>query len=114
MRVERVVIRKLRALRDRDDLLTSEDGSSLGAVCLRGLNGSGKSTYLHALAQLWQWFHRCTQRGGYAKPEAKSLLLEAELVAALVDRQRDDYGAKARARALGGSGGFVVDPSAGT
>lgn len=83
MRIERVIIRKLRALRQRDDRLVGLDGQTFPALCLRGLNGSGKTTYLDALAELWQWFCRCTKERKHVRPHDGSLLLEAELVAAL-------------------------------
>ncbi len=83
MRIERVVVRGLRALRDRDDRLVDARGQTYPSVCLRGLNGSGKTTYLEALAELWQWFRRCTQQRGFAKPAGTPLLAEAQLVAAL-------------------------------
>ncbi len=84
MRIERVIFRGLRALRERDDRFVNADGETLAAVCLRGLNGSGKTTYLEALAQLWQWFRRCTQKRGFAQPVGTELLGEARLVAALL------------------------------
>lgn len=83
MRIERVIFRGLRALRSRDDRLVGADGQSRPAICLRGLNGSGKTTYLEAIAQLWQWFRRCTQKRGYVRPDARALLNEAQMVAAL-------------------------------
>jgi len=83
MRIERVIIKGLRALRSRDDSFKTPAGGIYEAICLRGLTGSGKTTYLEVLAQLWQWFRRCTQRRGYEKPIATALLAEAELVAAL-------------------------------
>jgi predicted ATPase len=83
MRIERVIVRELRALRARDDRLVGPRGVPLSAICLRGLNGSGKSTYLEALGQLWQWFRRCAQQRGFAKPAGTPLLAEAQLVAAL-------------------------------
>lgn len=83
MRSERVIIRKLRALRQRDDVLVGLDGQTFSAMCLRGLNGSGKTTYLDALAELWQWFSRCTKERKHVRPHKGSLLLEAEVVAAL-------------------------------
>jgi hypothetical protein len=82
MRIERVVVRGLRSLRERNDRLTGPGGDIYPAVCLRGLNGSGKTTYLEALAQLWQWFRRCAQQRSFAKPTGTRLLAEAELVAA--------------------------------
>lgn len=51
------------------------------AVCLRGVNGSGKTTYLEGIAQLFQWFRRCTKKRGWAKPTGTPLLAEAQLVA---------------------------------
>jgi ABC-type transport system involved in cytochrome c biogenesis ATPase subunit len=84
MRIERVLIRGLRALRERDDHLVGLDGEIHSALCLRGLNGSGKTTYLLALAELWQWFRRCASHGRTTiTPENNSLLLDASLVAAL-------------------------------
>ncbi len=84
MRIERVIFRGLRALRERDDRFVNVDGEVLSAICLRGLNGSGKTTYLEALAQLWQWFRRCTQKRGFAQPTGSELLSEARLAAALL------------------------------
>jgi hypothetical protein len=84
MRIERVIIRKLRALRSRDDRLVGLDGKTFPAACLRGLNGSGKTTYLEAIAELWQWFRLCTIRRAFAAPEVGSLLHEAELTAVLM------------------------------
>lgn len=78
MKIERIVLRNLRAIRSRDDTF---GGSP--SVCLRGLNGSGKTTYLEAIAQLWQWFRRCTLRQGFATPAADSVLTDAGLVAVL-------------------------------
>lgn len=83
MRIERVILRGLRALRARDDRLSGADGTIHPAICLRGLNGSGKTTYLEAIAQLWQWFRRCSQKRAFVRPEGKSLLNEAQVVAAL-------------------------------
>lgn len=82
MRLERVIIRGLRALRDQDDSFLGLDGQPFSAACLRGLNGSGKTTYLEAIAELWQWFRRCTQRQAYADYD-HLILSEARLVAAL-------------------------------
>jgi hypothetical protein len=84
MKIERVVIRGLRALEDRDDSLVGPNGPHL-SVCLRGSNGSGKTTWLEALAELWQWFRRCTKRRAWVKPDRypeHALLHEARLVAA--------------------------------
>jgi predicted ATPase len=83
MRIERVIVRGLRALRARDDRLVDPRGQPFPAVCLRGLNGAGKTTYLEALAELWQWFRRCAQQRSFAKPTGTPLLAEAQLVAAL-------------------------------
>lgn len=80
MKIERVIIRKLRALDAREDRLSGPSEQPFAGVCLRGLNGSGKTTYLEAIAELWQWFRRCTKKGGFAKPET-TLLQDAELVA---------------------------------
>ncbi len=83
MHIERVIIRGLRALRERDDSFVGLDGKIHSALCLRGLNGSGKTTYLVALAELWQWFRRCASHGRIFTPDNDSPLLEASLVAAL-------------------------------
>ena len=82
MRIERIVVRRLRSLRERDDRLTKPGGDIHPAVCLRGLNGSGKTTYLEMLAQLWQWFRRCTKERKFVTPPGTALLAEAELAAA--------------------------------
>jgi len=82
MRLERVIIRGLRALRDRDDSFVDAQQTPLTRVCLRGINGSGKTTYLEAIAELWQWFRRCTKSDRYA--DFKKLKLGgAQLVAGL-------------------------------
>jgi len=82
MRLERVIIRGLRALRDRDDSFVDAQQSPLTRVCLRGINGSGKTTYLEAIAELWQWFRRCTKSDRYAD-YAHLELGRAQLVAGL-------------------------------
>ncbi len=79
MLVQRVVIRGLRALRDRDDLL-SVDGVVQREVCLRGLNGCGKSTWLQAVAEMFAWWRRCSKRRAVRPAVKTSLLREAELV----------------------------------
>lgn len=81
MKIERVIVRGLRALRARDDRLVGPDGAPHPAICLRGLNGSGKTTYLEAIAQLWQWFRVCTKKRGRVSAPAGSLLAEAAVVA---------------------------------
>src|SRR5262249_9886466 len=45
------------------------------AVCLRGINGSGKSTYLELLAELWLWFRNSATSRAYAKPTGNTALL---------------------------------------
>lgn len=82
MKIERVIIRDLRALKSRDDTFVGPDGV-FTAVCLRGLNGCGKTTYLEALAQLWQWFRVCAAQRKHLAPPPKSLLAAGGLVAAL-------------------------------
>lgn len=82
MRIERVIIRGLRALRDRDDSLVDADQRPLTRVCLRGNNGTGKTTYLEAIAELWQWFRRCTKSNRYADYHHLELH-DAKLVACL-------------------------------
>ncbi|MCB9758913.1 MAG: AAA family ATPase [Alphaproteobacteria bacterium] len=82
MRIEKVSIRGLRALKSRDDVLRSPgQDAPLRSVCLRGLNGAGKTTYLEAIAQLIQWFRRCTMKRGWATPSGTPLLREADLIA---------------------------------
>lgn len=83
MKIEQIVIRKLRALTERNDFLYGPSHIPFSGVCLRGPNGSGKTSYLEAIAELWQWFRRCTKQKGYAQPETE-LLQEAELVAVLL------------------------------
>lgn len=82
MRLERVIIRGLRALRDRDDSFVDADQRPLTRVCLRGINGSGKTTYLEAIAELWQWFRKCTKSDRYAAYNHLKLR-DAQLVAGL-------------------------------
>lgn len=82
MKIERVVVRGLRALRARDDTFVGPDGTTHPAVCLRGLNGSGKTTYLEAIAQLWEWFRLCTKRRALLTPTGE-LLRNSGTVAAL-------------------------------
>jgi hypothetical protein len=81
MKIERIIIRDLRALRERDDQFLGPGGAPHTSICLRGLNGSGKTTYLEALAQLWHWFRLCTKKRAAAPGEP--LLKESNLVAAL-------------------------------
>ena len=78
MRIERVIVKGLRALRDRDDRFVGPSGKVYDAVCLRGINGSGKTTYLEMLAQLWHWFRNSATTRKYAKPTNSTALL-AEL-----------------------------------
>lgn len=64
MKIRRVVIRGLKALAARDDTFGLEPGNNLASsVCLRGLNGSGKTTYLEAISSIWGMFRRWTQTG---------------------------------------------------
>lgn len=63
MKIERVVIKSRKALQERDDLFCARAGEApLGALCLSGINGSGKTTYLEEIALLWQLF-RALARG---------------------------------------------------
>lgn len=82
MKIEKIVIRNLRALRARDDSFLGPDGTPHGSACLRGLNGSGKTTYLEAIAQLWQWFRLCTKRRALLTP-TEPLIKSSGTVAAL-------------------------------
>lgn len=76
VRIERVIVHgRLRALHDRDDRFAGPDGKVHGAVCLRGLNGTGKSTYLEMLAQLWLWFRNSATSVKYAVPSGNTALL---------------------------------------
>jgi len=79
MRIDRVIVQGLRALEHRDDRLATDD-RPWPAACLRGLNGSGKTTWLEAIAQIWIWFRRCMKRRAWVEPSS-DLLGEAELVA---------------------------------
>jgi predicted ATPase len=84
MHISSVLIRDLRALRSREDDLRV-DGERGASWCLQGLNGAGKTTWLEAVAQLWQWFSRCARRGAWTRPEGSPLLQEAGLVAMRVE-----------------------------
>ena len=67
MRIEQVRILGVRALRQRTDSFL--DGAAPRVTtCLRGTNGSGKTTYLAVIAELWRWFRRCVAKGGYVTP----------------------------------------------
>jgi hypothetical protein len=82
MRISRVVIRGLKALVERDDSFSEDQGAApLTSVCLRGLNGSGKTTYHEAIASIWQMFRRWSQRGTHVRPPIRSPLRHADLVA---------------------------------
>ena len=83
MRIERVIIHGLRALQSRDDRFMGPDGVFTSA-CLRGLNGAGKTTYLAAIAEVWQWFRRCTKKRAFVQPAPDSLLRDAKFVGLLV------------------------------
>jgi predicted ATPase len=80
MRIERVIVRGLRAVEARDDAFLRPGGTH-GAVCLRGLNGSGKTTYLEGIAQLWEWFRVCTRARGRLNTGGTLFLRETELLA---------------------------------
>ncbi len=82
MKISRVVIRGLKALAERDDSFNLDLGSApASSVCLRGLNGSGKTTYLEAVASLWSLFRRWSQRGTHVPPPSSDPLSSADLVA---------------------------------
>lgn len=83
MRVERVIIRGLRALRARDDVFLDPVRVPYPAACLRGLTGSGKTTYLETIAGLWQWLRRCARQRQYAAP-ARGTILDAQFAGMLV------------------------------
>lgn len=85
MKIERVVVRGLRALRARNDAFVGPDGTPHAAVCLRGLNGSGKTTYLEAIAQLWELFRLITKRRGRLGALETGILRDSTLAAALVN-----------------------------
>jgi predicted ATPase len=81
MKIRRVVIRGLKALAARDDTFGLEPGNTLASsVCLRGLNGSGKTTYLDAISAIWGMFRRWTQTGR-ASPFEGAMFNRATLVA---------------------------------
>ena len=64
MRIQRVVLRNHKALRSRDDSFDLPSGEAVSeAVCLRGVNGSGKTTYLLALVELWEQLRRYIKQG---------------------------------------------------
>jgi AAA domain, putative AbiEii toxin, Type IV TA system len=76
VRIERVMVHgRLRALHDRDDRFVGPNGKVHEAVCLRGLNGTGKSTYLEMLAQLWLWFRNSAVQGRYVTATSNTALL---------------------------------------
>ena len=84
MKIDHVNIHGLRALEQRDDALVGADGPWT-SVCVRGPNGSGKTTWLEAVGQLWQWFRRCAKKRDWVQPSKDprdGLLQEAQLVAA--------------------------------
>ncbi len=77
MRIERVIVHgRLRALHERWDVFLGPNGKIHEAVCLRGMNGTGKSTYLEMLAQLWLWFRNSATSGKYAAPTGNTALLK--------------------------------------
>ena len=85
--IKTVKIQGLRALQNVEHILLPKE--ELGgrkivrpwdAVCLRGINGAGKTTWLTAIAELWQWFRRCSIARAW-KPPATGLLAGADLVA---------------------------------
>lgn len=81
MKIRRVVIRGLKSLQSRDDAFCEPDGSTASSVCLRGLNGSGKTTYLDAIASIWWLFRRWTQKGTHVKLPPGDPLSSAGLLA---------------------------------
>lgn len=82
MQIDRVVFRGLKALVNRDDRFVDEpDAPPAKSVCIRGLNGSGKTTYLAAIAAMWSKFREWSQRGVHVKTQPESLLNEADLIA---------------------------------
>jgi predicted ATPase len=82
MKVDRVLFRGLKALQQRDDRFTNATGDGpASSACLRGLNGSGKTTYLEAIASLWKLFRRWSQRGTHVKPGTHDPINLSDLVA---------------------------------
>ncbi|WP_437678882.1 hypothetical protein [Sorangium sp. So ce131] len=82
MRISRVVIQRMKALVQRDDSFSLDPGGApASSVCLRGLNGSGKTTYLEAIASLWRLFRRWSQRGTHVRLASNDPLLSADLAA---------------------------------
>lgn len=72
MRIQRVVLRNHKALRSRDDSFDLPSGEAVSeAVCLRGVNGSGKTTYLLALVALWEQLRRYIKQGPEGRASAE-------------------------------------------
>lgn len=87
MLIKSVKIHGLRALQNVEHSLQPEDGTGdsdvvrpWDAVCVRGVNGAGKTTWLAAIAELWQWFRRCSKARAW-RPPATDLIAGADLVA---------------------------------
>lgn len=80
MHVDRVVYRQLKALRHRDDDLMVVD-HAMADVCIRGLNGSGKTTWLDGIAELFRWLRRCSKRRRIVPAVKSSVLHHAGLAA---------------------------------
>lgn len=69
MRIRRVILRNLRAVRERDDSFELDNVTGAGhghdvsrAICFRGSGGTGKTTFLDAMAALWKLFRASTRR----------------------------------------------------
>jgi hypothetical protein len=87
MLIKTVKIQGLRVLQNIERSLQPDAGLNDGdavrpwdAVCVRGVNGAGKTTLLSAIAELWQWFRRCSIARAW-RPPATELLAGADLVA---------------------------------
>lgn len=86
MRIKRVVIRNLKALRHREDSFKLALGNGVNsAICLRGINGSGKTTYLTAIAGLWEQFRRWLSQGIRSRPPSEDLLPSSSFVGVQFD-----------------------------
>ncbi len=81
MFIQRIVIQNLRALRSIDHELTLWSGQRASLTCVRGLNGSGKTTYLESIASLWHKFGQWVESDKYIAPSREDPLRDAGLCA---------------------------------
>lgn len=94
MKLERIRISGLRAIRSLDVRLA--DGDQVWrSFCIRGVNGSGKTTCLEAIAQMWGEFRSNLSREKVAIGKGNALLYEGsevELVLSNMPRFNDAPG----------------------